>query len=72
MRKIDREGFPARLAVALNAKQLNGYWLSKRSGLEKGLVYRYLTGQRFPSYKNLEILAENLDVTEEWLLGLKG
>jgi transcriptional regulator with XRE-family HTH domain len=61
--------FPARL---LAARQLRGYSqseLADRCGLHVSAVSHFETGRRSPSFDNLKVLSDALDVTTDYLLG---
>jgi len=44
--------------------------LTERLGLDKQTVYRYEANKNQPGYAQLGRIAEELDVTADWLLGL--
>lgn len=61
--------FPARL---LAARQLRGYSqsdLAKKTGLLPSAVSHFETGRRAPSFDNLKVLSDALDVATDYLLG---
>lgn len=61
--------FPERLRAAREYRGLNQGELAARSGLQPSAVSHFETGTRKPSFDNLHLLAETLDVTIDYLLG---
>lgn len=61
--------FPERLRTAREYRGLNQGELAARSGLQPSAISHFETGTRKPSFDNLHLLAETLDVTIDYLLG---
>ena len=58
-----------RLSEALNYRGWTAADLSRRSGVSKGLISRYLSGSVTPKQSKVEVLANSLGVSPSWLLG---
>lgn len=63
------ELFPARLKSARELRQINQADLAKNTGLPPTSISHFEAGSRKPSFDNLRRLAENLNVTADYLLG---
>lgn len=61
-----------RLLDAFYASGYNQTELSKKTGITKGAMSSYLSGRYFPKQKALESLANELNVTIEYLMGIDG
>ncbi|MCK9532264.1 MAG: helix-turn-helix domain-containing protein [Gammaproteobacteria bacterium] len=61
--------FPDRLRCAREYRGLTQGELATRAGLQPSAVSHFETGARKPSFDNLRILADTLDVTTDYLLG---
>lgn len=61
--------FPERLRTAREYRGLSQGDLAKRSGLQPSAISHFETGTRKPSFDNLRLLADTLDVTTDYLLG---
>ena len=61
--------FPERLRTAREHCGLSQGDLAKRSGLQPSAISHFETGTRKPSFDNLRLLADTLDVTTDYLLG---
>lgn len=61
--------FPIRLRAARDYRGLNQQDLATRSGLQPSAISHFETGARKPSFDNLHLLADTLDVTIDYLLG---
>jgi len=61
--------FPNRLKEARDLRGLSQVELSGRTGLQPSAVSHFETGGRKPSFDNLMLLAEALQVTTDYLLG---
>lgn len=61
--------FPERLRSAREYRGLTQQDLATSSGLQPSAVSHFETGTRKPSFDNLHLLAETLDVTIDYLLG---
>lgn len=61
--------FPDRLRSAREYRGLTQGELADRSGLQPSAVSHFETGARKPSFDNLRLLADTLDVTTDYLLG---
>src|SRR6266481_3874940 len=63
------ERFPERLRAAREKRGLNQGDLAERAGLQPSAISHFETGTRKPSFDNLRLLADMLDVTTDYLLG---
>jgi transcriptional regulator with XRE-family HTH domain len=61
--------FPDRLRCAREYRGLTQGELAARSGLQPSAISHFETGARKPSFDNLRLLADTLDVTTDYLLG---
>lgn len=61
--------FPDRLRCAREYRGLTQGELAERSGLQPSAISHFETGTRKPSFDNLRLLADTLDVTTDYLLG---
>lgn len=61
--------FPARLRCAREYRGLTQGDLAGRTGLQPSAISHFETGGRKPSFDNLRLLADTLDVTTDYLLG---
>jgi len=61
--------FPERLRTAREYRGLNQGELAQRAGLQPSAISHFETGARKPSFDNLRLLADTLDVTTDYLLG---
>lgn len=59
-----------RLLDAFYASGYNQTELCKRTGITKGAMSSYLSGRYFPKQRALESLANELNVTIEYLMGI--
>lgn len=62
--------FQERLSACMQAKGLNGAELSALSGVTAATISRYLNNLRQPNIENIVALADALDVSVDYLLGL--
>jgi transcriptional regulator with XRE-family HTH domain len=61
--------FADRLRVAREYRGLTQGELAQKTGLQPSAVSHFETGVRKPSFDNLRLLADKLDVTTDYLLG---
>ena len=61
-----------RLRRAFYGSGLSQTELCNKTGITKGAMSSYLSGRYFPKQRNLDLLAEALDVSIDYLLGLGG
>lgn len=61
--------FSERLRKAREYRGLTQGELAERTGLQPSAVSHFETGVRKPSFDNLRLLADKLDVTTDYLLG---
>jgi len=61
--------FCQRLRAAREYRGLTQGELAQRTGLQPSAVSHFETGVRKPSFDNLRLLADKLDVTTDYLLG---
>ena len=59
-----------RLREALVRKNMRQADLVAQTGIDKSQISSYLAGKYRPKQENLSLLAEALEVTEYWLLGI--
>lgn len=64
-------GFSERLRDAVNKKGLSDSEVSKRIGLQHGAVCGYINYNHMPTCKTLARLSQVLEVSTDWLLGLR-
>ncbi len=61
--------FPDRLRCAREYRGLTQGELAERAGLQPSAISHFETGTRKPSFDNLRLLADTLDITTDYLLG---
>ena len=61
--------FKDRLTEALNYRNMTASELSKKSGLDKGSISRYLKGENLPRTNAIGKISEALHVNPAWLIG---
>ena len=61
--------FVERLSKIMKARGINQKELSSLTGISRSAISQYLSGKFIPKAKYVEIIAEVLDVDEEWLIG---
>ena len=61
--------FPERLRAAREYRGLTQGDLAVRAQLQPSAISHFETGSRKPSFDNLRLLADTLDVTTDYLLG---
>ncbi len=61
--------FPYRLRCAREYRGLTQSELAEHAGLQPSAISHFETGTRKPSFDNLRLLADTLDVTTDYLLG---
>ena len=67
---MDIEKFSRRLSFCMKQRKLNGAELSALSGVTTATISRYINGLREPSVSNVILLANALNVSADYLLGL--
>lgn len=67
---MDIKKFSERLSYCMSEQGLNGVELSSLSGVTTATISRYLNGLRMPTIDNIILLADALDVSVDYLLGL--
>lgn len=67
---MDIEKFSRRLSFCMKQQKLNGAELSALSGVTTAAISRYINGLREPSVSNVILLANALNVSVDYLLGL--
>lgn len=60
-----------RLKLARERKRVSQRILSERCGLSGKMVGLYERGERMPNIRTVKALCEELDVSADWLLGIK-
>ena len=68
-RQKPSELFPARLRAARELRQINQTDLALKIGLPATSISHFESGSRKPSFDNLRRIAEQLNVTADYLLG---
>lgn len=63
--------FSDRLKIAMDVRNCSIDELAKTSFLTKATIYGYRCGTRSPNVDTLRIIAKNLDVSADFLIGLK-
>ncbi len=63
------ESISVRLKKAMNIRNLSQADLARRTNISKGALSSYISGRYVPKRNNILLLAEVLDVNEEWLTG---
>ena len=61
--------FASRLGMALLERGVKAAELSRKSGISEGSISRYLSGAVVPRMPVILLLAQALDVSDDWLLG---
>lgn len=67
---MDINKFSERLSHCMQEHHLNGNDLAALSGVTAATISRYLNGLRTPTVDNVVLLADALDVSVDYLLGL--
>ena len=67
---MDINKFSERLSHCMQERHLNGNDLAALSGVTAATISRYLNGLRTPTVDNVVLLADALDVSVDYLLGL--
>lgn len=58
-----------RLTEAMSDKNMKAVDLSNKTGLSKAIISQYVNGDRCPTVKSSDLLAEVLGVSPVWLMG---
>jgi transcriptional regulator with XRE-family HTH domain len=66
---MSTEAFPSRLKTARELRELSQSALAERAGLPSTSISHFESGTRKPSFDNLRLLADALQVTADYLLG---
>lgn len=61
-----------RLKISMKAKKMNQRRLSEKTGIMESTISRWLRDERKPNADNIIIICKELDISADWLLGLKG
>ena len=72
--KISTQKYPAfsdRLKIAMQIRDCSTEELAATSYLTRSAISGYRSGQRSPNVDTLRIIAQNLDVSADFLIGLK-
>lgn len=56
-----------RLSMVLKQRNMSAYELAKRSGVDKGSISRYLSGEFVPKKDAVDKMAHVLNVSPDWL-----
>lgn len=67
---MDVKKFSERLSHCMEQRRVNGAELSALSGVTAAAISRYLNGLRTPTVENIILLADALNVSVDYLLGL--
>lgn len=62
--------FSIRLEEYMRTEKLYPTSLSRKAGISRSMIYKYLDGSCFPDGLTLKKLAVKLKVSADWLLGL--
>lgn len=62
-------GILKRIKSAMKMRGMSAAELSRRCGLDKGLISRYLSGQGNPKLTSLKLISDALGISMAWLLG---
>lgn len=63
--------FTIRFNEALNNASISQTELANKIGVQKQCVTEYKNGRTFPSLQTLRLICKELDVSSDYLLGLK-
>ena len=69
-RKMDFT-FAERLEQIMRERQLYPAQVAKITGIRRQRIQEYLTGERQPTAYIIKVIAENLNVSADWLLNIK-
>ena len=58
-----------RIKTALDERNMTASDLARKSGVNKGAISRYLSGEVIPKQSKIDLMARALDVSPSWLLG---
>lgn len=61
--------FANRLRFAMDTRKKKQIDIVRNTGIDRGAISRYLSGEYEPKSKPIYILAKELDVSEQWLMG---
>lgn len=64
--------FRKRLEEAMSMRNMTAAELSRRSGVSEGMISSYRSGQFTPKSARIYVLAEALNVSPQWLMGIDG
>lgn len=67
-----RMAFAERLKTAMDRQGVTRYSLAKATHIAPGAVYYWMQGVREPSAESLRRICYALEISADWLLGLKG
>ena len=62
----DMNEFTKRLKIAMNNKNMRAFQLCEKTGIAKSTISQYLSGASKPKNEKLKLLAEALEVTEDY------
>lgn len=62
------DGFPARVAAQRGRSGMTQEELARKAGISVSYVTMMERGKRVPRWKMLEVIAQALDTTPEWLM----
>lgn len=65
-KRVD-EGFPSRLQALMQRSGLSHAQLAERIGVDRGMVYKWLKGERVPQLRNIRALATEFGEDPLWL-----
>lgn len=66
---MDKRLFAERIDIALRLNGMKPADLSKKTGIQDGLISKFRSGKQGASVNSLKALAEALNVSPEWLMG---
>ena len=71
VKRVYMTEFNNRIKVILTQKRMRQRTLSRITGINESTISDYTTGKRQPTLENLVMLCRALDVSADWLLGVK-
>lgn len=69
--RIKLEGFTERLNKAINDSGMDVSVIGRKTGISRGMLYKYQYEMAMPTVGSLAKLSMVLDVSADWLLGIE-
>ena len=63
--------FAVRLELLMRERHLYPSQVAKLTGIRRQRIQEYISGERQPTAYMIKVIAENLDVSADWLLDIK-